>query len=307
MRFALLFEVSILASLFAAASPAVAQSSLSTPASTFLSGDLLSGSTSSAEGSSSSAEVASGFANASDGRVTSARFGGQPDRAQPEGEAPLNRPFRSLSLTAKVGTGGIGFDVATPIAPRLKVRAGAQFYSQDFGFTTDGLNAKASLHLRNVALMLDVFPFHNGFHLSPGVTLNNDNYITGMVNVPGGQTFSLGDTDFLSSPLDPVGGAARIRLGDKVAPRFTLGWEDILRHKAGHFSLPVEFGFQYSHAPVVTLALSGTACYQQGCAKVSTPVILLAAELEAIKLEKDLQPLRFYPIASVGVRYTFGR
>jgi len=307
MRALLLLNLSFLALPSSAAISAVAQNTRSTTASTFISGYLLPDDVSSGPSSSSIGGDKAGSGDASAAVVTSARSSEAADGARPAGEAPLNRPFRSLSLTANVGTSGIGFDVATPIAPRLKVRAGAQFYSQDFGFTTDGLNAKASLHLRNVALMLDVFPFHNGFHLSPGVTLNNDNHLTGVVNVPGGQTFSLGDTDFLSSPLDLVGGAARIRLGDKVAPRFTLGWEDILRHKAGHFSLPVEFGFQYSHAPVVTLALSGTACYQQGCEKASSPEILLAAELEVIKLEKDLQPLRFYPIASVGVRYTFGR
>jgi len=226
MKVALLFKLTILTLLSSAATPLVAQNSHSTLVSTLVRGTLLPGDLASAEGSSSSANFATDNADASGGLVTSARYAGAAGGVQVE-RAPLNRPFRSLSLTANVGTSGIGFDVATPIAPRLKVRAGAQFYSQSFGFTTDGLNSQASLHLRNVALMLDVFPFHNGFHLSPGVTLNNDNYLAGMLTVPGGQTFSLGNTTFISSPTDPVSGAASIRLGNKVAPRFTLGWEDI--------------------------------------------------------------------------------
>lgn len=220
---------------------------------------------------------------------------------------PRNRPFRSLGLTAKLGTGGIGFDVGTPVAPRLGLRAGAQFYNQGFGFTTDGLNSQASLHLQNVGLMLDVFPFRNGFHLSPGIALSNENSLAGVVTVAGGQRFTLGSTNFVSSVTDPVRGTATIQIGNKVAPRFTLGWDHVLRNKAGHFSFPVEFGFQYSAAPVVTLNLSGTACYQQGCAKMSSYGVSSAAQQEVLQLQHDLRPLRFYPITSTGIRYTFER
>jgi hypothetical protein len=303
MRFALLLPLSLATVLSTIATPASAQISNSSVKTASFSSHLQPGGASYGEDFSSSV----GNLNGLDGVVTSARSDGAVGGIQVKHTEPLNRPFRSLSLTVNVGTSGIGFDVATPIAPRLKVRVGAQFYNQDFGFTTNGLNTEASLHLRDVALMLDVFPFHNGFHLSPGVTLNNDNYLAGAVNVPGGQTFTLGDTTFTSSVTDPVGGAVSILLGNKVAPRFTLGWEDVLRHKAGHFSLPVEFGFQYSHAPVVNLTLTGTACSQDGCSKASSPQLSDAAQQEVVKLQSDLQPLRFYPITSIGVRYTFGR
>ena len=221
---------------------------------------------------------------------------------------PRNRPFRSLAITANVGTSGIGFDLATPIAPHLGIRGGAQFYNQGIGFTADGLNSNASINLRNVAVMLDVFPFHNGFHLSPGLTLNNNDHISAVLNVPGGQNFTLGNTDFTSSMSNPVSGSASVKFGNNIAPRFTLGWDDILRHRLGHVSLPAEFGFQYSAAPVVSLSLAGSACYgQAGCAPAASSSVMAAAQQEILKLQNDLSPLRFYPISTIGIRYTIGR
>ena len=218
-----------------------------------------------------------------------------------------NRFFRSLDLTANVGTSGIGFDLATPIAPHLKLRGGAQFYNQVVGFTTDGLNSSASISLRNVAIMADIFPFHNGFHLTPGLTLNNNDHISALLNVPGGQSFTLGNTDFTSSVTDPVSGSANVRFGNSVAPRLTVGWEDILHHKLGHVSLPAEFGFQLSSPPVVSLVLAGSACYQKdGCAPVASSTVVAAAQQEILKLQNDLHPLRFYPLSTIGIRYTIG-
>src|ERR1700727_2469919 len=42
------------------------------------------------------------------------------------------RPFSSVGVDAKIGLGGIGFDVATPIARKFNLRGGGNF----FGYTT---------------------------------------------------------------------------------------------------------------------------------------------------------------------------
>lgn len=298
--------------LFAVASgplPAVAQSGSAAmtfrlPSSSIR---IFSGEWSAAEGTktSSSVDLFSTTPTAKPRAVATARaLGGI--QIEPAAASP-HRPFRSLSLTAKVGTGGIGFDVGMPVAPHLGVRAGAQFFGYNVGIVTDGLHSNAAIQLRNAALMVDVFPFHNGFHLSPGVTLNNDNHIAAAINVPGGQAFTLGGNNFTSAMADPVSGTGGIRFGNNVAPRFTLGWEDALHHRFGHVSLPVEFGFQYSAAPVVSLALAGTACTQGVCDPVTTAGVTADMQQEILKLQNDLHPLRFYPITSTGIRYTFGR
>jgi len=226
-----------------------------------------------------------------------------------EGAEPVlesGRPFHSLSVTAKVGAEGLGFDLATPISRRLKIRTGAQFFSVSGGFATDGLHTDGSIHLENVNVMLDFFPFHNGFHLSPGLAVDNNNRIAATVTVPGGDGFSLGGIGFTSSISDPVHGSGVIQFGNRVAPRFTLGWEDVLHHLFGRVTFPAEFGIQYSGAPKARLALAGTACADGGCLSVESNGIILATLLEIVRLQNNFSPLTVYPIASLGVRYTFG-
>ena len=121
-----------------------------------------------------------------------------------------------------------------------------------------------------------------------------------------GEGFSLGGIGFTSSISDPVHGSGIIQFGNRVAPRFTLGWEDLLHHVFGRVTFPAEFGIQYSGAPKARLALAGTACADGGCLSVDSNGIILATLLEIVRLQNNFSPLTVYPIASLGVRYTFG-
>ena len=217
------------------------------------------------------------------------------------------RPFRTYAVGLRLGSGGIGGELATPLSQHLDLRGGGQAFHYSTSFTTNGLNATGQLELNNAYVAIGYFPFHSGFHITPGVTFHNRNNVSAVLNEPAGSTFTLNDVDYTSQANDPIKGNASIVFGKMVAPRLTLGWGNMFPSGGRRFSFPVEVGAEYASAPVVTLAFSGSACTNQGCGSINTPENRANIAGEQNKLNADLLPLRFYPIVSFGITYRLNR
>lgn len=218
-----------------------------------------------------------------------------------------SKPFSAVGLELKVGIGGVGFDVATPLARHFNLRAGASFFNYALTSSDNGINYTGTLKLQSADASLDYYPFHGTFRLSPGVAFSNQNHVNASAVVPGGQSFTLNDTDYTSDPADPVTGTGYLELGEKVAPSFTLGWGNMIPRHGGHWSVPFEIGFKYIQQPTVKLMLAGSACQDGVCSNVATdPETQSNVQGEENTLNKDLSPLRFFPIVSIGVSYKFG-
>lgn len=97
--------------------------------------------------------------------------------------ASYTQPFHRLAVGLKVGMLGIGVQSAVPLASRLNLSGGANFFSYNDNLTIDGLRYKANLRLRSAEASLDWFPL-GGFHISPGALLYNGNQVTGSANLP---------------------------------------------------------------------------------------------------------------------------
>jgi hypothetical protein len=220
------------------------------------------------------------------------------------------RPFSAVGIAVKAGVGGVGFDVATPLAKHFNLRGGASFFNYSLSTLDNGINYSGTLKLQSVNTSLDYYPFHGTFRLSPGAILHNGNHLSASAAVSGGQTFTLNDVEYTSDPSDPVSGTAQLLFGNKAAPSFTLGWGNMIPRHGGHWSVPFEVGFEYVKQPTVQLALQGTACQGSvsagNCGNVATdPSIEANVQGEQATLNNDLQPLRFYPIVSLGISYKF--
>jgi hypothetical protein len=230
----------------------------------------------------------------------------------PVAYTPGMRPFSAVAVALKVGSGGIGFDVATPLMQRLNLRSGASFFSYNTSLTQDGLNIAGAIKFQNASTSVDIFPFNGSFRISPGITFRNNNALNAAITVPGGQSFSLGDSDYTSDPLDPIHGTAAFAFGSSnFAPRLTMGFGNMLPRNGSRFSFPVEVGFEYISQPTVRLNFAGSACGSQvqsdgsvgaGCGSVNPSDVAQ----EQSQLQSDLSPLRFYPIVSFGVSYRIG-
>jgi hypothetical protein len=222
-------------------------------------------------------------------------------------QPPRVRPFSVFAVQITASFSGVGVQLATPLAHDFNLRSGGSFITYATIYSTDGMNAAALIKLRSSNVSLDWFPFHGGFRVSPGLTVYNGNSGTATLSVPGGRNFSLGDGTYTSSPSDPVRGTASMALGKRTVPSFTVGWGNMIPRNGRRLSVPFEIGFQYIGTPKVNFNLAGTACNNMGCADIATdPTSQADLHQELTNINNEISPLRFYPIISIGLAWTFG-
>jgi hypothetical protein len=230
------------------------------------------------------------------------------------------RPLSRLAFGAGISPLGIQLQTATNLASHFGLRATGNFFNYSTSFTSNGINADASLNLRSVGASVDVYPFHSGFRLSPGVLFNNQNQVTATTNVPAGTSFTLNGATYYSANANVVTGATPVAgnavLGlNATKPAFTItaGWGNIARGR-GHWSFPTDIGVALIGAPTVNVSLTGWACQDQAqtmCTNIADPANPIAQAVQSnltaqvSKWTSDLNPLKTYPILSTGVAYSF--
>jgi hypothetical protein len=216
-------------------------------------------------------------------------------------------PFSVFAAQVTASFDGIGIQLASPLTHDFNLRGGGSFITYATIYSANGLNAAGQINLRTANVSLDWYPFHNGFRVSPGVTLYNGNHVSATLSVPGGQNFNLGDGTYTSSPSDPVHGIGSLALGKRTVPSFTVGWGNMIPRNGRRLSIPIEIGFQYIGPPKVNFNLAGTACRNTDCANIATdPTSQADLQQEITNIDNQIAPLRFYPIISIGLAWTFG-
>ena len=211
----------------------------------------------------------------------------------------------AIGLGVKVSTLGIGGEAALPLGHRSNVRVAFNLFNYSHTFDKDGVTYKGSLNLRSVQATYDFFPL-GSFHISPGVLLYNNNHVGADASVPGGQTLTFNNTDYLSDAADPVGGAGKLTVY-KTAPMLLIGFGNLVP-RSHHFSATFEIGAVYQGPPRVTLNLTGSVCDSTGanCRAISSdPTVQANIVAEQDKLNKSASPFRFYPVVSFGIGYKF--
>ena len=217
------------------------------------------------------------------------------------------KPFSAVGIGFKIGTGGIGFDVATPLYKRLGLRGGAGFFSYTYNGTINSEPVNASLKLDNAELMLDVFPFNGAFRLSAGTTVYNKTGLNGTLNITGGNATTIGNTTYVSSPTKPIAGNLAAAFGAKAVPRFTLGWGNMVP-RSGHVRFETELGVEVIGSPTVAWTFTGQGCTTNCSAASPTYVPIAASDVAAqnASLQNDLNDLKVFPIFSIGLSYKIG-
>jgi hypothetical protein len=205
--------------------------------------------------------------------------------------------------------GGIGFDVATPLARKFNLRGTGYFFRYNATITENYVTYGGDLQLASGGLTLDWYPFGGRFRLSGGVVAYNGNELTGSATLKPDQSFTLNGNTYYSSATDPLHASASLQLGNKAAPAFSFGWGNIVPRKVNkHFSVPVEIGFAYVGYPHVDLGFTGSTCNSIGtaCQTVGdNPMFQEDLAAQKNKYRDDLSAFRFLPILSIGFGYKF--
>lgn len=218
-----------------------------------------------------------------------------------------NHTVPHLGVGIKVSSLGAGIETAVPLFWHSHLRTGFNYFIYDRDLADQGVAYRGELNFRSAQATYDWYPFHGAFHLGPTVLFYNGTHVHAKLNVPAGRTFTISQNTYKSDPSNPINGNASMTLA-KIAPGFLLGWGNLLTRRHHHFSFPVEFGFIYEGAPNVALTLSGSGCDPKGrgCSTLdSDDTAVKSIRAEQSKLTREVTFLRFYPIVSFGIGYSF--
>jgi hypothetical protein len=230
------------------------------------------------------------------------------------------RPLSRIGFSAGISPLGVQLQAATNLSSHFNLRGTGNFFNYSDNFTTNGINATAKLNLASAGTAVDVYPFHVGWRISPGLLFYNQNEVTAVTNVAAGTSFTLNGTTYYSANANSATGATPVTgtgtLGlNTTKPAFTIttGWGNMIPRN-GHWSFPFEIGAAFIGAPSVNVTLGGWACYDQAqteCTNISDPNNPIAQAVQSnltaqvAKWTSDLNPLKTYPIISGGVAYSF--
>jgi hypothetical protein len=254
------------------------------------------------------------------------------------------KPLRQFAVGGFAGTTGFGGEAAIRLASFLNLRGGGEYFSYSTTVTENGINVAPKLELGESFITTDWFPFHGGFHISPGVMIHNFDTMNAVVGVPGGQSFSVNGTTLYSCtsstcgtnlagpptfPGTPLGGNVSITF-PTTGFRGTIGFSNMIPiHKGKHLTFPVEFGILYfPSSATINMGFTGVVCSDQAQTncnntasptpiacdgdnnKVESPQQCFANSVanEQAKLQKDdfnQSYAHFYPILKWGIAYKF--
>jgi hypothetical protein len=240
----------------------------------------------------------------------------EPQPADPPASTPATPlPPAGSSESPRIGIGvtagllGFGGQVAVRVANKINVRGGFNFAKVSDSLTDSGIHYGAALNLKSVDALVDFFLFR-GFHVSPGVLIYDGNGITANVSVPGGQTFTLGGTQYESSTANPLLGTGNLTF-NKVAPEFLFGPGNLVPRGHRHWSVTFEAGIAYQGAPKTVLSLTGSACTPPNssgptCQNAATNSSIQAnVQSQQASINHDTSFFRIWPVLTVGFGYSF--
>jgi hypothetical protein len=229
--------------------------------------------------------------------------------------AYLDRPHPFTRVSVELGASSLGpqIQLATNLSNHLNIRGIGSYINYDIGdFSDNGITFSPSLTLKSAAGAIDYYPFLNhGLRFSAGAVFYNQNGLTTTFNVPSGQTFTMNDESFyVAQTVTGVGGLTLNK--NNPAILVSTGWGNMIPRKKGHWSFPLELGVVMTGKPALNLAFTGgyvcdnsTSACVTPVSVTSDPTVQSALNAQISKYTSDLDPLRYYPMVSFGVAYSF--
>ena len=219
-------------------------------------------------------------------------------------EAPRIGPFSKVAVGIQATSLGVGGTIALPLTRSLNLRGNTNFFNMGYDFAVDGISYAFELHLRTGQVNVDWFPFHGGFHISPGVLIYKSD-LAGRASVAAGNGFQLGGVSFTSGASDPIHGGASLVFSRTMMPSLMFGFGNMIPRSGRRWSFPIEFGVAYMGHNQVQLNLQGTACYQATCLSTASGSVQQDLNAEQGDLNESIKRLQAYPIISTGFAYRF--
>lgn len=206
-----------------------------------------------------------------------------------------------VAWSLRASTLGLGLEVTASLTERIAVRVGANGFAFDTDLTESGIDYEADLQLLSVSALVDWHPAANGFRVSAGLLINeNELDLTGESDQ---DEFEIGDTTYTSDNLRLSG----LLDFEPVAPYLGIGWNSTFTKDRG-WGFSVDLGVVFQGEPRVTLNGSGRAVRQSDGFAVDAatdPRFQQDLLAEEDNLERELDDFEFYPVVAIGAVYRF--
>tara|TARA_R110002012_G_scaffold160502_3_gene322402 strand:- start:2828 stop:3505 length:678 start_codon:yes stop_codon:yes gene_type:complete len=198
-----------------------------------------------------------------------------------------------VSVSAIAGTTGFGADASWRFHENLAVTARyTDGLNLDTDFNEDGVKYNADFDMKASSLKMDYFPFGGSFFLSAGIMMPDIE--ANVVGTPddGGRTYEFNNNTYNAAAIGSVVGTATV--SDGTQPYVGLGWRS--SHQSG-FSFFSEFGVVATN---IDVSLSTTNGFENNYPQLQQDI-----RAEEQKLKDDIDKLPVFPVAVLGVTYTF--
>jgi hypothetical protein len=198
----------------------------------------------------------------------------------------------TFAIGPKIGTQGLGLEGRARINDNLIARLGVNYFQYNHTYTEGGVSYKGKLQLLTVPLMLDFHPMDNsGFRVSAGVAYNDNNL---KANAKASNSVIINGHVYTPSQIGQM--STKLTLGNKIAGIASIGYDSSLMGP-NPFSFSFEAGVMFSGDPKLRVKTTGLAATRQEVRDYESNA------REALNQVKKY--LRYYPILSIGVKYSF--
>lgn len=198
----------------------------------------------------------------------------------------------NITIGAGAGTTGVGMDASWRFHDNFGVTAG--YYgglSYDGDYDTEEVNYTGDIDLQAGALKLSYYPFGGSFFLSAGAMMPDMTAnVTGRAR--NNMSYEYGGVEYTVADVGSVNG--ELTIADGVQPYLGLGWRSSHESGLGFYS---EFGVMSTD---VEVSLSSSRNFEGMSAEFAD-----AVAQEEKRLEEEAEDLKLYPVAQIGITYTF--
>jgi hypothetical protein len=185
----------------------------------------------------------------------------------------------AIGIGAKVGTTGIGGDVAMSVFPLVDARLGWAGGSLSRTYNTSGASYDGKLKLNNLNALLDFHPLGPAFRLTGGVIFNDNKY------------------DATGTPSNGLPGSFNASVkGNSAAPYLGVGWGRVAGMGVNFYA---DLGAMFMGSPKATINANCGGLSAAQCTALQGQ-----AATEQSALQDKINSFKVYPVLNIG--FTIG-
>jgi len=201
-----------------------------------------------------------------------------------------------IAVGADAGTTGAGLSVIVPMETYLNGRFGIHYFGASGNKRAGDVDYATRSRLRHVDILFDWFILDRSkFRLTGGVVYNASEIAATAKPGPDGK-YIINTQTFNAVDVGTLNGVVDFR---KAAPYLGVGWGNpMARAKSWH--MMADLGVMYQGRGRATLASRGCVTSTLTCL-----LVLAHVSVDKHKFQQELDSYKFYPVARVGMAYTF--